>query len=145
LITFDDENQATEWYHSVIAKDYPNFPVEIYIDRERKYYQKVGFNWAICNGAPAELYLRVVKMYAITFKNVKDKSELSDLQIPYFEQSIKVQSEDHRKQFLFKKYQYEADFCQQGGDVKLDKDYKLIKIYPMESVQDRVELSEFLS
>jgi len=120
--------------------------VEFYIDPERKLYQAFGFNWKLGTGSSEESKkIRwspfIMKEYARTHKSEPGKDYDSLINDSLVNKFPWLKLED----FVFRKYVKDDDPGQQGGDVTLDKNGNLIKIYAMDNVFDRPSIDQLLA
>jgi len=133
VVSFNsDRNVNEEWIESVIDECYLD-RVEFYADPDRLLYRDLGFAWSM---KPQLLDIGVVKMYAGIHKS-KSRSPLA------FKSTEGPSGAD--EDYRFRRFVENDTVLQQGGDAVLDKDGKLLHIFPMKRHRDRPAIEDVLS
>jgi len=144
IISFTNKPEfCQEYLESVVEKKYFD-RVEFLIDADRRLYRGFGFDWKLGQGVmkePKKLGQGgwqpfIMKEYALAHQSVGG----TDYNSPA-KKMIDFSYED----FVFRKYVKNDDPLQQGGDVILDMNGKLVKIFGMDNVTDRPDVDVVLA
>ena len=130
-------DSARIFYESVVGDDNLEGRVEMYIDPERALYKNVGFDWRLKAG---EMIFMAMKMvYGKMFKDMDKESTGWDQQIV---KPVKDAPKDIMEDYSMRRFMKNENPAQQGGDVVLDDEGKIVSIFQMSSVEDRVSLKD---
>jgi len=145
------EENTQIWYESIVENCFDQ--IEVFRDPEKKLYEQVGFNWNF-NAGPMILMAMKVH-YGGLFREMDKKSPGWDKRKMSAEndaEALKIDgqptvpgpkfSDKMGQDFLMRRPLEGENPCQQGGDVVLDAEGKILKVYHMNSVNDRVTMEE---
>ena len=137
IISFTNKPDFCQDYlESVVEEQYFD-RVEFLIDSERKLYRGFGFDWKVGQGDERQAWQPIImKEYALAHQSVGG----SEYDSPIIKMGMKFSFED----FVFRKFVKDDDPLQQGGDVILDTEGKVLKVFAMDSVI-RPEVDEVLA
>jgi len=122
IVSFTNKPEFCEDYlESVVEPQYSD-RVEFLIDAKRIFYRGFGFDWKL-NGSIWGPF--IMKEYATAHQSQSG----SDYNSP-----VKKMMNFNYEDFVFRKFVKDDDPMQQGGDVILDMDGKLVEIFGMDSV-----------
>lgn len=126
IVSFTNKPEFCEDYlESVVEPEYSD-RVEFLIDCERKFYRGFGFDWKLGQGSNHQSWGPfIMKEYATAHQSEGG----SDYNSP-----VKKMMDFSYEDFVFRKFVKDDDPLQQGGDVVLDMDGKLVEIFSMDSV-----------
>jgi len=120
-----------EWLDLVIDPEDED-RVEMYSDPDLTLYEAFGFSWQL---SPGDWHVPLIKLYA----KFHTSSPGEVVPLPFTISGVSMGD------YKFRKYVAGDNAQQQGGDVVLDRENKLVNIYPMKSVNDRPNIEEVLS
>jgi len=122
IVSFTNKPEFCEDYlESVVEPQYSD-RVEFLIDAERKFYRGFGFDWKLGGHRWGPF---IMKEYA----TVHQSEGGSDYNSP-----VKNMMDFSYEDFVFRTFVKDDDPLQQGGDVILDMDGKLVEIFGMDNV-----------
>lgn len=132
---------AKIWYESVVDDDLDG-RVEMYVDHHRSLYKKVGFDWRFTCGSRIVQAMKMV--YGKMWKEMDRQNENWEQNIAQTEEEgrSKNKPEDKMQDFLMRRFMANENPAQQGGDVVLDSEGKIVSIFQMANVHDRVSLKD---
>jgi len=137
IVSFTNQKEYCEEYLDMVVDDKYLDRVEFYIDANRNLYKQLGFDWKFGQDNERKAIWKpwVIKEYAKTHHTTKGEDYGSAMGLP------KDFSYDD---FVFRKFVKDDDPFQQAGDAVLDKSGRLIQIFPMIHVSDRVDIDVIL-
>lgn len=128
-----DKDACSEWFDLVIDHRFKD-QVSFYIDAERKLYKQFGFDWnhSLKNWKPF-----IMREYSCAHNSKSGEKYNTIFTDP---EKIGFTFQD----FKFRRFVENDNSAQQGGDAVLDGEGKLLKIFPMSSVNDRPTVKDVL-
>jgi len=148
VVSFTNNTLAfKEWFDFVIPPRYED-KVELFMDPERKLYQVLGFNYQF-----ALKNLKEEEKPAFMDKMKSEQQHIWPLNmVKFYSMSQNSHSENKNfestegdESYVFRKFIDGDNPLQQGGDAVFDANWKLIKVFPMLHVADRVSVDDLLN
>jgi len=133
-----DQLDIRNWYNIVVTSHQNK--VDMYIDDKRVLFCKVGFDW----------YLPFITTYSIeVIRNSYAKMFIQDEKRRKLDQNSKNKFEllehtsltsDQQQEYVYRQYLPKEHNGQQAGDVLLDGDFRILKVFPTNYHYDRPSL-----
>lgn len=135
IISFTDQKDYCEEYLETVVESRYSDRVEFYIDADRAVYKQLGFDWKFGQDPERKAIWKpwVIKEYAKTHHTTAGEDYGSAMTLP------KGFTYDD---FVFRKFVKDDDPFQQAGDAVFDKEGRLVGIFPMVHVSDRVDIDD---
>ena len=126
IVSFTNNPEMCEDYLESVVEERYLEKVEFFIDANRKFYRGFGFDWKHGQGSNQHSWQPfIMKEYAAAHQSEAG----TDYNSP-----IKSMMDFSYEDFVFRKFVKDDDPLQQGGDVVLDSENRLVKIFSMDSV-----------